>query len=263
MIVCDSIEAKGIGTQMDLRRKHQSHWENAEVSVNVPFSAAGVGTTVVLTSKFTARIMLLDVGDGAVRDLLESTGSSDFVFDIDLVAITHGHFDHVGGLHTLLGFMRMLERKEPLNILIPTGCIEAIRIIKGFRECYHETLSFKIWYHETSQGSEFDTDFFKVKSFGVEHFGTECSTEKEVLMPALAYRVQVGESVVAYSGDTRVCTGVEMAVIDTDLAVLEATHPVTPDAGPRVHLSVEEATRLGELAKEHLLIHQIPDLERP
>ena len=246
---------------MSQRAKYQSHWENSEVLVNVPFSAAGVGTTVALTSKFTGRIMLMDVGDGAVRDLLDSTGTTDFVFDIDLIAITHGHFDHVGGLHTLLGFMRMLGRKEPLNILIPTRCVEAIRIIKGFRDCYPETLPFKIWYHETSQGSEFDTDFFKVKSFGVEHFGTECNTENEVLMPALGFRVQVGDSIVGYSGDTRVCSGVEMAVTNADLAILEATHPVTPDSGARVHLSVEEATKLGELAKAHILIHQIPETD--
>ncbi len=245
---------------MTPRETYQSTWENDEVSVRIPFSAAGVGTTIVLTSKFTGRIMLMDVGDGALRDLLEVTRKSDFVFDIDLIALSHGHFDHVGGLHTLLGFLRMRERKEPLNILIPAGCIEAIGIIKGFRQYYHETLPFKIWYHEMTHGSEFDTDFFKVKSFGVEHYGSECSSEEEILMPALGFRVKVGESVVAYSGDTRDCTGVKAVVTNADLAILEATRPLTPDSGPRVHLSIEEATKLGALAREYLLIHRIIDL---
>jgi ribonuclease BN (tRNA processing enzyme) len=245
---------------MKSQEKYPIAWENDEVSVSVPFSAAGVGTTVVLTSKFTGRIILLDVGDGTLRDLLVSTRASNFVYDTDLIAITHGHFDHVGGLHTLLGFMRMLGRKEPLNILVPTGCIEAIGIIKGFRDYYRETLPFKIRYHELSHGSEFDTDFFKIRSFAVEHYGTECSSEDEQLMPALGFRVKIGESIVAYSGDTRMCKGVETVVTDADLAIIEATYPVAPDSGQRVHLSVEEAELLGGRAKDYLLIHQIPEI---
>ncbi|MFW9806364.1 MAG: hypothetical protein ACFFFK_06505, partial [Candidatus Thorarchaeota archaeon] len=106
---------------------HRSEWENDEVRVQVPYSAAGVATTIVLTSKFTGKMMLLDVGDGALRDLL-SAGHTDFVNDLDPIAISHGHFDHVGGLHSLMGFMRMLGRTNPLSILIPNGCVEAISI---------------------------------------------------------------------------------------------------------------------------------------
>jgi ribonuclease BN (tRNA processing enzyme) len=247
---------------MDIQEKHSAAWENDEVSVSIPFSAAGVGTTVVLASKFTGRIMLLDVGDGALRDLLASTRTSNFVFDIDLIAITHGHFDHVGGLHSLLGFMRMLGRKEPLNILLPAGCIEAIGIIKGFCDYYHDTLPFKIQFHELSNGSEFDTDFFKSRSFAVEHYGIESNSASEQLMPALGFRVKVGASIVAYSGDTRMCKGVEVVVADADLAIIEATHQIPPDKGPQVHLSAEEAKLLGSRAKHYLLIHQIPETYR-
>ncbi|MHA2026693.1 MAG: MBL fold metallo-hydrolase [Candidatus Thorarchaeota archaeon] len=242
----------------DLTKNYRSEWENDEVRVEVPFSAAGVATTIVLTSKFTGKMMLLDIGDGVLRDLLLS-GNTDFVNEIDPIAISHGHFDHVGGLHSLLGFMLMMDRKKPLNILIPCDCKQAIGLIKGFRENYKETLPFKIWYHEMSEGSGFDTDFFKVKSMEVEHYSLERASEKEVLEPSLGYRVQIGETVVGYSGDTRLCSGVEAVVRDADLAIIEATRKKTP-AGPRVHLSVSEAEELGKLAKEYLLIHTIPEL---
>jgi ribonuclease Z len=241
----------------------KTEWENDEVHVNIPFSVAGVGTTILLTSKFTGRIMMLDVGDGVLRDLLAS-GITDFVNDIDPVAISHGHFDHVGGLYSLLGFMRMMGRTNPLNVLIPAGCNEAINIIKGFRDIYSTTLPYKLWYHEMSQGSGFDTDFFKINSFEVEHFLPEFDEGAGVLEPALGFRVQIGETVVGYTGDTRLCSGAESVVRDADLSIIEATKKVTPspDSGHRIHLSIEEAKELGKLAKDYVLIHKLPDIKK-
>jgi len=244
----------------DLTKNFRSEWENDEVRVEIPFSAAGVSTTIVLTSKFTGKMMMLDVGDGVLRDLLMS-GNTNFVHEIDPIAISHGHFDHVGGIHSLLGFMQMLGRKEPLNILIPSDCTQAIGLIKGFRENYKVTLPYKIWYHEMSEGSGFDTDFFKVKAVEVEHYSLEAHPDAEVLEPALGFRVQVGSTVVAYTGDTRLCQGAEDVVRDADLAIIEATRKKTP-SGPRVHLSITEAEELGKLAKNYLLIHKIPEMPR-
>ncbi len=234
-------------------------WENDEVLAIVPFSVAGVATTIFLKSKFTGKMMLLDVGDGALRDCLNASENTDFVNEIDLIAISHGHFDHMGGLHSILGFMQMLNRSKPLNILIPVDCKQAISMIKGFRDDYKERLPFKIWYHEMSEGSGFDTDFFKVKSFEVEHYSLEEHPEKEVLEPSLGFRVQIGDTIIAYTGDTRLCSGAEAVVQDADLAFIEATRKETP-SGPRVHLSISEAEELGKLAKKCILIHKIPEL---
>ena len=223
-------------------------WTNDEVEVNVPFSAAGVSTVIILTSSFTGKMMLLDVGDGALRDLLEK-GSIQFVHDLDLIAITHGHFDHMGGIHSLLGFLRMMKRSEKMHILLPVDCIEAIEAIRGFRNAYKETLPFGFWYHELTDRSGFDTDFFKVKAFEVEHFGMENATDQDLLMPALGYRVRVGDTTIAYTGDTRICAGAEEVVKEADLAIIEATRKNTPHSELRVHLSEEEAFDLGKLAK--------------
>jgi ribonuclease BN (tRNA processing enzyme) len=167
----------------------------------------------------------------------------------------------MGGIHSLLGFLRMMKRSEKLHILLPEDCLEAIEAIRGFRNAYKDTLPFSFWYHELTQGTGFDTDFFKVNALEVEHFGMENATDQDKLMPALGYRVRVGDTVIAYTGDTRMCTGAEDVVRDADLAIIEATRKEIPESKMRVHLSENEAKSLGRLAKEFMLIHKIPDVD--
>ncbi|RDE12787.1 MAG: hypothetical protein C4K49_09555 [Candidatus Thorarchaeota archaeon] len=239
--------------------QHTSVWENDELRVDVPYSAAGVSTTVLLTSKFTGKMMLMDVGDGALRDLL-SFGSTAFVNEADPIAITHGHFDHIGGIHTILGFMRMLKRSSPLNILVPVGCTEAISLVGAFKQSYAGSHPFRIQIHEIEDLSGFDTDFFKIQAVAVEHYGLENTSDEEVLMPALGFRVRVGNTVVGYTGDTRMCQGAERVVKDVDIAVIEATRKDTDPVDIPVHLSESEAKRLGTLAKQYILIHRTPTI---
>ncbi len=229
--------------------------------VDVPFSIAGVATTIIITSRFTGKILLVDVGDGAVRDLL-TKGNLEFVNEIDLIAITHGHFDHMGGLWSLLGFIRMIGRTRPLNILIPNGCIEVENIIKGFKESYSETIPFQICTFKLQHGSGFDTDFFKLKSMGVEHYGMENPSEKDILMPALGFQITIGQTTVSYTGDSRMCTSLEMLVDNVDLAIIEATYDTHPNPEQKVHLTMMEAKELATKAKSSLIVHRKPEIAK-
>ena len=234
-------------------------WENDEARVDVHYSAAGVSTTVILTSKFTGKILIADVGDGTLRDLL-SMFKTEFVEELDMICITHGHFDHMGGLHSLLGFMRDWKRGPALDILTPAGSIEVLNMVRGFREAYRDTTSFRIRLQEVRPGVGFDTDFFKLNVFDVEHFGMENPTDEDVLMPAVGYRIRVGDTIISYTGDTRMCESVKDLVRDADLAIIEATLDSPPDSGHRVHLTLDEAKKLASLAKDAMLIHRIPKI---
>ncbi len=235
-------------------------WENDEVRVDVMYSVAGVGTSILVASKFTGKFLLLDVGDGALRNLMSHIGT-EFVEELDIISITHGHFDHSGGLFSLLGFLRMLKRKTTLDVVFPAGCTEVSGIIDVFKDCYHDSISFQLRTQEVRNRVGFDTDFFKISVCEVEHFGLENTSNKDVLMPAVGYRVRVGDTVVAYTGDTRMCEGVCELVKGADLAIIEATHKEHPENEPRVHLSVKEAEKLGSLAKEFMIVHRIPEIK--
>jgi ribonuclease BN (tRNA processing enzyme) len=142
---------------------------------------------------------------------------------------------------------------------MPVGCLEASGILSALKESYLESMPFKIGRHEVRPGTGFDTDFFSVRAIEVEHWGDENTTGKDYLMPALGFRVRVGQTTVGYTGDTRYCHGAEDVVRDADLAIIESTHRRTPASGPRAHLTEAEAKRLSALAKAHLLIHRAPD----
>ena len=203
------------------------------IAVHVLYSAAGVATTVAVENR--GGFLLLDCGDGALRDLLEARLRPA---RLEGVAFSHGHFDHVGGLHTLLGFLRMIGRETALPVAYPAGCVEVEAFLDRFFELYPDA------------------------PFAVEHRG---STAAGVLgpIPALGYRVELGGVVVAFSGDTGPGENLRKLCAGADLALVEATWGDREQRlSPRVHLSRAEAEGYGRLAKRFGLIHGMHPSER-
>ena len=128
---------------------------------SILYSRAGIATQILLSTE--EDYFIVDAGDGTLRDLLYEK--------IDLrkikgIFLTHGHYDHIGGLYALLGHFRVIERKEKIDIYFPKGCKEAQQIIFAFQESYND-FSFKIQTYEVKGGDEVkieNTNNFKVKN---------------------------------------------------------------------------------------------------
>jgi ribonuclease BN (tRNA processing enzyme) len=224
---------------------------------NVLFSKAGVATQIVLDN------ILVDVGDGTLRDLLAA--KYDFE-DLDIILITHGHYDHMGGLQSLLGYLRMMGRTSLLTIVHPGAC-EVDVLIAGFYKCYKDTIPYQIKVVHAEDRKMYKFDSAEIQPFFVQHAG---STAQGVLspIPAAGYRIYQDDKIYAVTGDSGMCEPLKVLVSGADTAFIEATwtkerkERLTKKYGDieedmlTVHLSEEQAHELGRLAKNYVIIHK-------
>ena len=230
-------------------------WQGKWLKAYVLYSKAGVAQQIWIANEKGA--VLVDAGDGIVRDIL----SSEFdVKELMGVIFTHGHYDHIGDIHSLLGYLRCVGKKGSLQIYAPEGCMEALNMVNNFISCYPDTIPFKISYKEVKEDQFFEISGMTFKAYPVVHHGSIKDYGILDQIPALAYRVSYREEIIAISGDTGVCLSLEALVRGADLAILEATfegsNQIKEESLKKEHLSEDVAKEIGKLAKDFILIHK-------
>lgn len=228
-------------------------WTGTGWTVEVLHSRAGVSTTILISVGSGERL-LLDCGDGTLRDLLNREVDPKRIAG---VLISHGHFDHVGGLHPVLGFIRMVGRNSDFFVVAPEGSFEDRLIIKAFTEAYGGTIPFNINRREVREGAELELAGIKIIPFGVVHHG---STEMEGIgprLPSLGYKLFYNDERVIYTGDCGLDSGLEKHIQGVNLAIIEATlDEPGGELEAKVHLSIESARRIAEPAETAFIIHR-------
>ncbi len=201
--------------------------------------------------------ILCDTGDGTLRDVLYHDLPRERLAGL---LFTHGHFDHMGGLHSLLGFLRMIGRKDDLPIYYPDGCSEVEETINGFLASYGTTTPFVIRHCPSQPGVKINLAGMEITPYAVTHHGGIAGKGILGRLPAFGYRITSAGETIAVSGDTGDCPALRELVADADLAVIEATYARSADADPdmlkQVHLSAEIAAEIGKTAREYILIHR-------
>ena len=240
---------------MNKRRTDVQSWKGKSLRARVLYSRAGVAQHIWIENKNGA--VLIDAGDGLIRDIVSHDLDPDRIRG---VAFTHGHFDHMGGLYSLLGFLRMIGRKEPLPIVAPRGCTEVSTLVDNFERCYPDTTPFEIRRREIRSQQVIRIAGMSIRAYAVVHCGSIEGFGILDPIPAMGYRISHKKESIAVSGDTGFCPSLERLAKGADLAIIEASYKkskgVDREILEKVHLSEDLAREIGRLAKNFVLVHR-------
>jgi len=233
-----------------IKQNYPLVWEKNNFFIKIFCSIPNIATGILIRAE--QNFFAVDPGDGILRDLNSEIGTKKILSISDLF-ITHGHHDHVGGVWSLLTYLRVMNKKTPLFIHYPKNCVEIESIYNAFKQVYLKTLPYSITLKEIKSSDTFTAQNLVVQPFPVIHreYLRDGFTTRQV--PALGYKFSFNGMEICYGGDTAYCEELVKHAKGSDLAIIEAGHDEdTPD---EMHMTLNEAKSVGESAKEYFLVH--------
>ena len=232
------------------KNKYPIIWIKETFSIKIFCSIPNIATGILV--KADNAHFIVDPGDGILRDLNKELKIKDII-NISDVFVTHGHHDHVGGVWSLLTYLRVMNKKTPLIIHYPKGCLERVHIYNAFKKVYSSSITYEIILKEITGDKSFTSKKVLVKPFPVIHkeYLSDGKTTRQV--PALGFKFTFNDLKICYGGDTAYCEDLVKHAKGSDLAILEAGHDDdTPD---EMHMTLSEAKSIGNTAKQYYLVH--------
>lgn len=221
--------------------------------------------------------VLIDAGRGAIQRLFQ-IGQAPQVREVDAIAFTHLHSDHVVGFPDFWLTSWVFGRSRPLQVFGPPGTQSMCehlqkafafdRAARSGQEAFSDE-GIVLDVRDIEPGEFYEQDGFQMTAFLVDH--------GERIAPAYGYRVDYGEHAAAFSGDTRYDERLVEHAKGVDVLVHEVVSPevefraaqvVGPDAVERVlshHASPEQVGEIFARVKPRLAVysHIVPSPTLP
>jgi ribonuclease BN (tRNA processing enzyme) len=192
--------------------------------------------------------ILLDLGNGALGSLQRYSDANN----IDAVFLSHLHADHC---LDLCGYYVMRKYH-------PAGSLPKIPVYGPADTARRMAKAYDL---DENPGMSEEFDFIPYGNTALE-FGPFTVTARRVVHPVTAYalRVEAGGRVLAYSGDSGVCPGLDDTARDADVFLCEASFLEGAPNPADLHLTGADAGRTAAGARvQHLLLTHIPPWHDP
>lgn len=229
----------------DIRKENKSAQQKS-VRISVlgsgdAFNSGGNGHTCFLLEGKQKRL-LIDCGAPALQKLKSMEISSN---QIDIIAISHFHGDHIGGLPYILLDAMKEKRKEPLYIISPAGGKRIIGELTGILYPGKEAIcnSDYIKWDEYRKGKMIKIDSVSIEGFEVVH---ALKTNPHGI------KIHIDGKTIAYSGDTEYTDSLKEISKDADLFICECTFFNTHVKG-HIHYTLLQK-KLKELSFKRILL---------
>ncbi len=169
--------------------------------------------------------LLFDAGRGVTSQMVRAGIQPQ---QVDSIFITHHHYDHISNLGEFLLTAWHNGRETPLNVYGPPGTGDIVAALLG--RVYARDIAFTLLNEadvvdirdivevkEVTPGYTHENGMRKVLAADVEHGNGLGLSHEE--WPCLGYRLEAEGKILAISGDTIACEGLDRLAQDADVLI--------------------------------------------